>query len=104
MTVALASVIGSLLIIRDRVNGYCSAAVVPTLDVWPAIDREFAKGAFHWFFFLQPGDLPERLLAADPDAFLDATLNQMAAGSTSCIRVPSLTIVQRFANLRYAMR
>jgi haloacetate dehalogenase len=64
----------------DRVSAYCSLAVVPTLDIWPAVDREFAKAAFHWFLFLQPGDLAERLLAADPDAFLDATLNQMAGG------------------------
>lgn len=64
----------------DRVSAYCSLAVVPTLDIWPAVDREFAKSAFHWFLFLQPGDLPERLLAADPDAFLDATLNHMAGG------------------------
>ena len=64
----------------DRVSAYCSLAVVPTLDVWPAVDRQFAKGAFHWFLFAQPGDLPERMLAADPDAFLDATLNHMAGG------------------------
>jgi haloacetate dehalogenase len=64
----------------DRVSAYCSLAVVPTLDVWPAVDRQFAKGAFHWFLFLQSGDLPERMLAADPDAFLEATLNQMAGG------------------------
>lgn len=64
----------------DRVSAYGSLAVVPTLDIWPAVDREFAKAAFHWFLFLQPGDLAERLLAADPDAFLDATLNQMAGG------------------------
>ena len=31
----------------DRVSAYCSLAVVPTLDVWPAVDRQFAKGAFH---------------------------------------------------------
>jgi haloacetate dehalogenase len=64
----------------DRVRAYCSLAVVPTLDVWPAVDREFAKSAFHWFLFLQSGGLPERLLAADPDAFLDATLTHMAGG------------------------
>jgi haloacetate dehalogenase len=64
----------------DLVSAYCSLAVVPTLDVWPAIDPAFAKSAFHWFLFLQPGGLPERLLAADPDAFLDATLDQMAGG------------------------
>ncbi len=62
----------------EQVTAYCSIAVVPTLDVWPAVDREFAKWAFHWFLFAQPGDLPERLLAADPDAFLDATLDHLA--------------------------
>ena len=62
----------------SHVSAYCSLAVVPTLDVWPAVDREFAKWAFHWFFFLQPGDLAERLLANAPDVFLDATLTHMA--------------------------
>ena len=62
----------------SRVNSFCSLAVVPILDVWPAVDRDFAKGAFHWFFFLQPSGLVETLLAAGPDAFLDATLTRMA--------------------------
>jgi len=62
----------------DQVSAYCSLAVVPILDVWPAVDYKYAKEAFHWFLFLQPGDLPERLFAADPDALLDAMLNQMA--------------------------
>ena len=64
----------------EQVTAYCSIAVVPTLDVWPAVDHAFAKAAFHWFLFIQPGDLPERLLSTDPDAFLDATLDQMARG------------------------
>ena len=64
----------------DHVRAYAALAVVPTLDVWAAVDRRFAMGAFHWFLFAQPGDLPARLLAADPDAFLDATLEQMAGG------------------------
>jgi len=63
-----------------QVAAYCSIAVVPTLDVWPAVDHEFAKWAFHWFLFVQPGDLPERLLSADPDAFIDAMLEHMAHG------------------------
>ncbi len=64
----------------DHVRAYAALAVVPILDVWAAVDRQFAMGAFHWFLLAQPGDLPERLLASDPDAFLDATLNQMAGG------------------------
>ena len=62
----------------SHVSSFCAMAVVPILEVWSAVDREFAKGAFHWFFFLQPRDLVEKLLAADPDAFLDATLAHMA--------------------------
>lgn len=64
----------------EQVTAYCSVAVVPTLDVWHAVDREFAKWAYHWFLLAQPGDLPERLLAAEPDAFLDDTLDHMAGG------------------------
>jgi haloacetate dehalogenase len=59
------------------VTAYVSLAVVPTLDIWPAVDREFAKDAFHWFLFAQPGDLAEKLLSGDPDAYLDQTLEQM---------------------------
>jgi haloacetate dehalogenase len=62
----------------SHVISYSSLAVVPILDVRPAVDWEFAKAAFHWFFFLQPSDLVAKLLASDPDAFLDATLNHMA--------------------------
>ncbi len=62
----------------SRVDSFCSMAVAPILDVWPAVDREFAKSAFHWFFFLQPSALVETLLAAGPDAFLDAALTHMA--------------------------
>lgn len=64
----------------DRVDRYASLAVVPTLDAWDATDAGFALANFHWFFLAQPGDLPERLLAADPDAFIDQALARMAGG------------------------
>lgn len=43
--------------------------VLPTADVFARVDATFARSAWHWFFLAQPGDLPERLIAADPDAF-----------------------------------
>jgi haloacetate dehalogenase len=43
--------------------------VLPTADVFARVDAAFARAAWHWFFLAQPGDLPERLIAADPDAF-----------------------------------
>lgn len=61
-----------------RVRRFCSLAVVPILDIRPAIDWEFAKSAFHWFLFLQPGAVVESLLGGDPDAFLDTMLVGMA--------------------------
>ncbi|MHA6629591.1 alpha/beta fold hydrolase [Pseudonocardia sichuanensis] len=43
--------------------------VLPTADVFARVDAAFARAAWHWFFLAQPGDLPERLIAADPDGF-----------------------------------
>ena len=71
------------------VSSFCSLAVVPILDVWPAVDWEFAKAAFHWFFFLQPGELVQKLLGADPDVFLEATLIRMA-GSLDALHPAAL--------------
>ncbi|AJK50152.1 alpha/beta fold hydrolase [Burkholderia plantarii] len=63
-----------------RVSACASLAVIPTLDAFAAVDPAFALHAWHWFFLAQPDGLPERLLAADPDGFLDAALARMAGG------------------------
>lgn len=61
----------------EVVAAFSSLSVVPTLDVISAIDYQFAKKNFHWFLFAQDADLPERLLAAAPDAFIDRSLANM---------------------------
>jgi haloacetate dehalogenase len=43
--------------------------ILPTADVFARVDAAFARSAWHWFFLAQQGDLPERLIAADPDGF-----------------------------------
>ena len=63
-----------------RVAAYASLTVIPTLDAFADVDRTFALNAWHWFFLAQPFDLPERMLDADPDAFIDAALSKMAGG------------------------
>lgn len=63
-----------------RVAALASLTVVPTLDVWPQIDARFALRAPHWFFFAQPPEVLERLLAPDPVAYLDHVLTGMAGG------------------------
>jgi haloacetate dehalogenase len=52
----------------ERVRRLALLDIVPTSEVYRRTDMRFALGAWHWFFLPQPYDLPERLLAADPEA------------------------------------
>lgn len=49
--------------------------VIPTVDNWAALHGPGGVFAFHLYLLAQPSDLPERLIAADPDTlfghFLD---------------------------------
>jgi len=45
--------------------------IAPTASMYALTDKAFATRYFWWFFLIQPFDLPERLIAADPDHFLD---------------------------------
>jgi haloacetate dehalogenase len=62
------------------VAAYSSLTVVPIIDVWPTVNKEFATKNFHWFLFAQSGDLPEKLLSGNPDAVLDYELHGMTGG------------------------
>lgn len=62
----------------DVVSAFVSLTVVPILDIWPTVNQAFALNAYHWFFLAQPFDLPERLIGAQPEWFLDYTLKRMA--------------------------
>jgi len=64
----------------ERISAFASLTVVPTADAMAAMNYRSAAHAFHWFFFAQEADLPERLLAADPDAVIDRALNKMTGG------------------------
>lgn len=63
-----------------HVTHFASLAVIPTLDAWDLVDERFGRTNFHWFFLAQPFGLPEKLLSADPQAFIDAALARMAGG------------------------
>ena len=45
--------------------------IAPTATMYARTDMEFARRYFWWFFLIQPFDLPERMIGADPDYFLD---------------------------------
>jgi len=48
--------------------------ILPTRYVLSAVDRRVATAYYHWFFFAQPGELAEHLMAADPEWYLHRLL------------------------------
>jgi haloacetate dehalogenase len=53
----------------DRVERAAVLDIIPTADMYARTTMRSALGMWHWFFLPQPYDLPERLLAADPEGF-----------------------------------
>jgi haloacetate dehalogenase len=44
--------------------------ISPTAIMYGQTNQAFATAYYHWFFLIQPYDLPERLIGADPDYYL----------------------------------
>jgi haloacetate dehalogenase len=69
--------------------GICE--IVPTGDFWRAWDADLALAAYHWTFLAQPAPLPERMIGADPAAYVDWTLaSWTAAGDLSAFGAAAL--------------
>lgn len=54
----------------DRIERLAMLDIVPTLHVYETINQQVASGYYHWFFLIQPEDLPERLIGSDPEYYL----------------------------------
>lgn len=54
--------------------------ILPTLHVYENVDRELATAYYHWFFFIQPEPLPERLIDGDPIGYLHRLLGSWGSG------------------------
>ncbi|MGF1609299.1 MAG: alpha/beta fold hydrolase [Kiloniellales bacterium] len=54
-----------------RVEKAAVLDIAPTLAMYQCTDMAFATAYYHWFFLIQPYDLPERLIGADPDYYLE---------------------------------
>ncbi|MBM3601296.1 MAG: alpha/beta hydrolase [Alphaproteobacteria bacterium] len=53
-----------------RVTRLAVLDICPTLDMYEATNKTFATAYYHWFFLIQPYDLPERLIGANPAYYL----------------------------------
>ncbi len=54
--------------------------VAPTLAMYEQAGDAFARAYWHWFFLIQPPPLPERLIEADPTAYLRDVMGRRHAG------------------------
>src|SRR5260370_14864687 len=55
----------------DAVERLMLLDIAPTLAMYQATHRAFATAYFHWFFLIQPEPLPELLIGAHPDAYVE---------------------------------
>ena len=54
--------------------------IAPTLAMYEGTTEAFARAYWHWFFLIQPAPLPERLIEADPLAYLHDIMGRRHAG------------------------
>lgn len=54
----------------DAVSQVAVLDISPTRTMYERTDLAFATAYYHWFFLIQPFDLPERLIGADPVYYL----------------------------------
>ncbi len=64
----------------ERVGRMILLDVAPTLAMYEQTSRDFATAYWHWFFLIQPAPLPERLIEADPAAYVREVIGRRGVG------------------------
>jgi haloacetate dehalogenase len=73
--------------------------ISPTRKMYGATDRAFATDYYHWFFLIQPFDLPERLIGGDPVYYLRRKMGGWGSASMSIFDPRALSEYERcYAN------
>jgi len=64
----------------DKVACAAILDIIPQHHLFNHMTQEWGKASYHWFFMIQPFDLPERLMGADPDFFISRKLAKTEKG------------------------
>lgn len=64
----------------DAVSKMVLLDIAPTLAMYEQANEEFARAYWHWFFLIRPAPLPERLIEADPEGYLQGIMGARSAG------------------------
>jgi haloacetate dehalogenase len=54
--------------------------IIPQHNLYTHVTREWAKASYHWLFMIQPEPMPEKLMSADPDFFINFKLSKTPQG------------------------
>jgi hypothetical protein len=63
-----------------RVLKLAALDISPTLKMYESTNREFAQAYYHWFFFIQPQPMPEKLIGGDSQFYLLKKIGSGSAG------------------------
>ena len=67
----------------ERVRSLTLIDICPTLKMYAATNMAFARAYYHWFLFIQPAPLPERMIAAvGLEGILGRMKSAMGSGSS----------------------
>ena len=85
----------------DSVDRATLLDIGPTLAMYEQTDMEFARAYFHWFFLIQREPVPETMIGANPEFFIERMMGSRFAGLSPftpevleeyrrCIRLPGI--------------
>jgi haloacetate dehalogenase len=86
---------------KDSVQRAVLLDIAPTLAMYEQTTMEFARAYWHWFFLIQREPLPETMIAADPEFFIEKMMGNRHAGLSAftpqalaeyrrCIQLPGI--------------
>ena len=78
----------------ERVTKAAVLDIAPTLYMYEHADMALARAYYHWFFLIQPFDLPERLIGADPDFYVDKKIGKWSK-TQGCFSAEALAEYKR---------
>ncbi len=64
----------------DSVEQLVLLDIAPTLAMYEQTTQSFARSYWHWFFLIQPAPMPERLIKANPKAYIRDVMGRRSAG------------------------
>lgn len=61
---------------EEKILKACFMDIAPTYHMFENTNQAFATGYYHWFFLIQPDNLPEKMIGDDPAYYLKEKLKR----------------------------